>query len=90
MQCAHTARGMMPIAMAGFGTGLLGTDGAELTILLLKDLIKRRQLLQTRAAISTALFCPAHLDAQILRAGNNVGLGCLGNIPRPLQDAADL
>jgi hypothetical protein len=89
MQCAHTARGIMPIAMAGFGTGLLGIDGAELTILLLKDL-KRRQLLQTRAAISTALFCPAHLDAQILRAGNNVGLRCLGNIPRPLQDAADL
>jgi hypothetical protein len=45
--------------------------------------MKHRQFLQTLAVISTALFCSTHLEAQILRAGNQVSLRCLGNIPGP-------
>ena len=43
--------------------------------------MKHRHFLQTLAVISTALFCSTHLEAQVLRAGNNVSLRCLGNVP---------
>ena len=45
--------------------------------------MKHRQFLQTLAVISTGLFCSTHLGAQVLKAGNNVSLRCLGNIPGP-------
>ena len=54
-------------------------------ILFWKDLMKHRQFLQILAVISTALFCSTHLGAQVLKAGNNVSLRCLGNIPGPLR-----
>jgi hypothetical protein len=45
--------------------------------------MKHRQFSQTLAVISTALFCSTHLEAQVLKAGNNVSLKCLGDIPGP-------
>jgi hypothetical protein len=45
--------------------------------------MKHRQFLQTLAVISTALSCSTHLEAQVLKAGYNVSLKCLGNIPGP-------
>jgi hypothetical protein len=35
--------------------------------------MKHRQILQTLAVISTALFCSTQLGAQVQKAGNNVG-----------------
>src|SRR5208337_2458905 len=78
-----TAAGIMAIGMPGAGTRVAGSNGAEPNFLLSKDLMKHRQFLQTLAVVSTALFCSTHLEAQVLRAGNNVSLRCLGNIPGP-------
>jgi len=47
--------------------------------------MKHRQFLQTLVVISAALFCFPHLEAQVLKAGNNVSLRCLGNIPGSLR-----
>ncbi len=69
----------MPVS----GTRVAGFNRAESKILLSKDLMKHRQFLQTLAVISTALFCSTYLEAQVLKAGNNVSLRCLGNIPGP-------
>ena len=68
----------MAIGMPGPGTRVAGSNEGESDILLSKDLMKHRHFLQTLAVISTALFCSTHLEAQVLRAGNNVSLRCLG------------
>ena len=47
--------------------------------------MKHRQFLQTLVVISAGLFCFPHLEAQVLKAGNNVSLRCLGNIPGSLR-----
>ncbi len=74
----------MAIGMPGSGTRVAGSNGAESNFLLSEeDLMKHRQFLQTLAVISTALFCSTHLEAQVLRGGNDVSLRCLGNIPGP-------
>jgi hypothetical protein len=73
----------MAIGMPGSGTRVAGSNAAEPNSLLSKQLMKDRQFLRTLAVISTALFCSTHLEAQVLRAGNNVSLRCLGNIPGP-------
>ena len=78
-----TAAGIMAIGMPGSGTRVAGSNGAEPNFILSKDPMKHRHFLQTLPVISTALFCSTHLEAQVLRAGNNVSLRCLGNIPGP-------
>jgi hypothetical protein len=78
-----TATGTMAIGLAGAGTRVAGSNGAESNVLSSRDLMKHRPFLQALAVVSTALLCSTHLGAQVLKPGNTVSLRCLGNVPGP-------
>jgi hypothetical protein len=78
-----TTPGTLAIGLPGSGTRVTGNNRAESKHSIIEDFMKHRQFLRTLAVITTALFCSTHLEAQVLRAGHDVSLRCLGNIPGP-------
>jgi hypothetical protein len=78
----------MAIGMAGPGSRLLALMGIDHSVI--ERPYKTSTIFADSAVISKALSRFTYLDAQVLRAGNNVSLRSFGNISRWLKGGPDL